>query len=271
LPGRSFPVRHQGELLGAFTVEMPVSEPLSATSERLTEDLATQAGLVLRNVRLTEELKATIEELRASRQRIVTAQDMRARKLERDIHDGAQQQLVALSVKLGLTEQLLARDPEKARSILAELKGDTTDAIETLRDLARGIFPPLLADKGLGAALQSQAGKAAVPTTVESDGVGRFSPEVEAAVYFCTLEALQNVAKYANANGASVRLAAPNGHLTFQVRDDGVGFDPGSAGGGTGLQGMADRLEALGGSLEIRSVVGEGTTVFGRIPIEVPP
>jgi signal transduction histidine kinase len=271
LPGRSFPVRHQGELLGAFTVEMPRSEPLSATSERLTADLATQAGLVLRNVRLTEELKATIEELRASRQRIVTAQDTRARKLERDIHDGAQQQLVALSVKLGLTEQLLTRNPEKARSILAELKGDATDAIETLRDLARGIFPPLLADKGLAAALESQARKAAVPTTVESDGVGRFSPEVEAAVYFCTLEALQNVAKYANANGASVRLAAPNGHLTFQVRDDGVGFDPGSAGRGTGLQGMADRLEALGGSLEIRSVVGEGTTVLGRIPIEAVP
>jgi signal transduction histidine kinase len=270
LPGRSFPVRHQGELLGAFTVEMPVSEPLSRTSERLIADLATQAGLVLRNVRLTEELKASIEELRASRQRIVTAQDTRARKLERDIHDGAQQQLVALSVKLGLTEQLFARDPEKARTILAELKGDATDALETLRDLARGIFPPLLADKGLTAALESQAGKAAVPTIVESDEVGRFSPEVEAAVYFCTLEALQNVAKYSNASGASVRLAAPNGHLTFQVQDDGVGFDSGSAGRGTGLQGMADRLEALGGSLEIRSVVGEGTTVLGRIPIEVP-
>jgi signal transduction histidine kinase len=269
LPGRSFPVRHQGDLLGAFTVEMPVSEPLSATSERLTADLATQAGLVLRNVRLTEELKATIEELRASRQRIVTAQDARARKLERDIHDGAQQQLVALTVKVGLTEQLLARDPEKARAILAELKTDATDALGTLRDLARGIYPPLLADKGLLTALESQAQRAPVATTVEAEDIGRFSPEIEAAVYFCALEALQNVAKYANAQGAFIRLAAPNGHLTFQVRDDGVGFDPDSAGRGTGLQGMADRVAALGGSLEIRSVIGDGTTVFGRIPIEV--
>jgi len=270
LPGRSFPVRHQGELLGAFTVEMPASEPLSATSERLTADLATQAGLVLRNVRLTEELKATIEELRASRQRIVTAQDARARKLERDIHDGAQQQLVALTVKVGLTEQLLARDPEKARAILAELKTDATDALGTLRDLARGIYPPLLADKGLLTALESQAQRAPVATTVEDEGIGRFSPEIEAAVYFCALEALQNVAKYANARGAFIRLAAPNGHLTFQVRDDGVGFDPDSAARGTGLQGMADRVEALGGSLEVRSVIGDGTTVSGRIPIEMP-
>jgi len=109
-----------------------------------------------------------------------------------------------------------------------------------------------------------------VATTVEADDIGRFSPEIEAAVYFCALEAMQNVAKYANARGASIRLAAPDGHLTFQVRDDGVGFDPNSAGRGTGLQGMADRLEALGGSLEIRSVIGDGTTVFGRIPIERP-
>jgi signal transduction histidine kinase len=268
LPGRSFPVRHQGELLGAFTVEMPVSEPLSATSERLTEDLATQAGLVLRNVRLTEELKATIDELRASRQRIVTAQDARARKLERDIHDGAQQQLVALSVKVGLTEQLLSRDPEKARAILGELKTDVTDALVTLRDLARGIYPPLLADKGLATALQSHAQRAPVATAVEAEDIGRFSQEIEAAVYFCALEALQNVAKYANARGAFIRLAAPNGDLTFQVRDDGVGFDPDSAGRGTGLQGMADRLEALGGSLEVSSVIGGGTTVSGRIPIQ---
>jgi signal transduction histidine kinase len=268
LPGRSFPVRHQGELLGAFTIEMPASEPLSATSERLTADLATQAGLVLRNVRLTEELKATIDELRASRQRIVTAQDARARKLERDIHDGAQQQLVALTVKVGLTEQLLTRDPEKARAILGQLKTDVTDALVTLRDLARGIYPPLLADKGLLTALGSQAQRAPVSTTVEGEGIGRFSPEIEAAVYFCALEALQNVAKYANARGASIRLAAPDGHLTFQVQDDGVGFDPDSAGRGTGLQGMADRLEALGGSLEISSVIGDGTTVFGRIPIQ---
>jgi signal transduction histidine kinase len=249
LPGRTFPVRHQGELLGAFTVEMPASEPLSATSERLATDLAAQAGLVLRNVRLNEELRQTIEQLRASRQRIVTAQDERARKLERDLHDGAQQQLVALAVKLRLAEQVARTDGAKAAAMMADLQQEATDALENLRDLARGIYPPLLADRGLAAALESQAQKAAVPTTVDCDGIGRFSPQAEAAVYFCALEAL-------------------NGHLTFEVRDDGVGFDVTEAKAGTGLQGMADRLEALGGSLEIRSGAGTGTAVIGRIPVE---
>jgi signal transduction histidine kinase len=268
LPGRTFPVRHHGELLGAFTVEMPASEPLSATSERLATDLAAQAGLVLRNVRLNEELRQTIEQLRASRQRIVTAQDERARKLERDLHDGAQQQLVALAVKLRLAEQVARTDGAKAAAMMADLQQEATDALENLRDLARGIYPPLLADRGLAAALESQAQKAAVPTTVDCDGIGRFSPQVEAAVYFCALEAMQNTAKYARAGGASVRVAELNGHLTFEVRDDGVGFDVTEAKAGTGLQGMADRLEALGGSLEIRSGAGTGTAVIGRIPVE---
>jgi signal transduction histidine kinase len=271
LPGRSFPVRHQGELLGAFTVEMPASEPLSATSERLATDLAAQAGLVLRNVRLTEELKETIEELRASRQRIVTAQDERARKLERDIHDGAQQQLVALSVKLRLAEQVGAKDPEKARSLYAELQKDATDALDNLRDLARGIYPPLLADRGLVAALEAQSGKAPVPVKVEPDGVGRYAQEIEAAVYFCCLEALQNVGKYANATSVTVRLSDTNGDVTFDVTDDGEGFDPATTPSGSGLTNMRDRLEALGGTLAITSLLGEGTTVAGRVPVQEGP
>jgi signal transduction histidine kinase len=268
LPGRAFPVRHQGELLGAFTVEMPASEPLSATSERLATDLAAQAGLVLRNVRLTEELKETIEELRASRQRIVTAQDERARKLERDIHDGAQQQLVALSVKLRLAEQVGAKDPEKARSLYAELQTDASDALDNLRDLARGIYPPLLADKGLGAALEAHSTKASVPVVIEPDGVGRYAQEIEAAVYFCCLEALQNVGKYANATSVIVHLSETNGDLSFTVTDDGVGFDPASTPSGSGLLNMRDRLEALGGALAITSLPGEGTTVAGRVPVQ---
>src|SRR5207253_856452 len=150
------PVVHQGELLGAISIRMPPNEPLSPAGERLVADVASQAGLVLSNVRL-------IEELRASRQRLVAAQDAERRKLERNLHDGAQQQLVALAVKQRLAAGLVAKDPEKASAMLAALEEETTEALENLRDLARGIYPPLLADQGLPAALASQARKATVP------------------------------------------------------------------------------------------------------------
>jgi signal transduction histidine kinase len=257
-------VRHQGELLGALSVGMPTNDPMDPGREKLVRDLASQAGLVLRNVRL-------IEELRASRQRLVAAQDEERRKLERNIHDGAQQQLVALSVQLKLLEQMVARDPPKARELSVALQASAVDALEDLRDLARGIYPPLLADKGLAAALEAQARKAPVSTTVESDGIGRYDQDVEATVYFCTLEALQNVAKYANATSATVVLAQANGSLTFQVSDDGAGFDASSTRYGTGLQGMADRLDAVGGSLSVRSVPGEGTSVIGVLPASALP
>jgi signal transduction histidine kinase len=254
------PVIHQGAELGALAVAMPANDPIDPPRERLVRDLAAQAGLVLRNVKL-------IEELRASRRRIVSAQDERAKKLERNIHDGAQQRLVALSVKLKLAEQLTARDPAKAQEILSQLQSETTEALEELRDLARGIYPPLLADKGLAAALEGQARKAPLPVEVSADGAGRYPPETEAAVYFSCLEALQNIAKYANATRAEVRLTHLDGHLTFEVTDDGAGFDPATTGYGTGLQGMADRLDAIGGTLEITSAPGAGTTVTGSIPI----
>ena len=253
-------VRHQGELLGALSVQMPPSDPMSPTKEKLVRDLAAQAGLVLRNVRL-------IEELRASRQRLVAAQDEERRKIERNMHDGAQQQLVALSVKLRLTEQLSERDPAKAKEMLAALQTDTSDALENLRDLARGIYPPLLADRGIGAALEAQARKATVPTSVETGDLARCAPDVKATIYFCTLEALQNVAKYAAATSARIRLGREDGHVTFEIEDDGAGFDPSTTGYGTGLRGMADRLDAIGGSLEVRSAPGEGTTIVGRVPI----
>jgi signal transduction histidine kinase len=253
-------VRHQGEVLGALSARMPARDPMTPSKERLIRDLAAQAGLVLRNAGL-------IEDLRASRQRIVAAQDARAKKLERDIHDGAQQQLVALAVKLGLAERLVATDPDRAASMLAEAKAETNDALSDLRDLARGIYPPLLADKGLTAALEGQARKSPMPVEVEPDGIGRYPQEMEAAVYFSCLEALQNVAKYAKATKATVRLAQANGSLTFEVADDGIGFDPDVAAHGTGLQGIADRLAALGGTFEIRSAPGAGTTVAGHLPV----
>src|SRR5712691_4707777 len=192
-------VRQQGDLLGALAVTKPQNEPLSAAEGKLVDHLAAQAGLVLRNVRLTEELRANLEELRASRQRIVAAQDAAARRLERNIHDGAQQQLVALAVKLNIAGSLVGRDEERERSLLDQLKSEAQDALENLRDLARGIYPPLLQEAGLIAALQAQARKSLVPVTVEADGIARYSQDQEAALYFCVLEALQNVAKYAEA------------------------------------------------------------------------
>ena len=142
-------VRHQGQLLGALAVSMPANDPMDPAKERLVTDLAAQAGLVLRNVRLTEELRARIDDLQAAQKRLVAAQDDERRRLERNIHDGAQQQLVALTVKLRLADTLIERDPSRARELLDQLRSDTNDALEDLRDLARGIYPPLLADKGL--------------------------------------------------------------------------------------------------------------------------
>jgi signal transduction histidine kinase len=255
----AFEVRHQGELLGALTVSLAANDPMNATKAKLARDMAAQAGLVLRNVRL-------IEDLRESRRRIVSAQDERARALERNIHDGAQQQLVALSVRLRLATGLIDRDPAKARTMLEELQGQTTETLEDLRDLARGIYPPLLADKGLPAALEAQARKSPIPVTVQPDGVGRYGQDVESAVYFCCLEALNNVAKYADASSVEIRLRQNDGELRFEVADDGVGFEPGATTRGTGLQGIADRLDALGGRFEIRTAPGKGTTLVGLVP-----
>ena len=262
---RALPVRHQGELLGALAVTKPPNEPLSHEEEQLVEHLAAQAGLVLRNARLTEELRARLQELKASRQRIVTAQDERAKQLERNIHDGAQQQLVALAVKLRLAQGLAESEPAKTRAMLGELQAEATSALEDLRDLARGIYPPLLADKGLGTAIEAHARKAAIPVSVKTDSVERYAPDVESAVYFCCLEALQNVAKYAHATHAQVRLSGSGDELTFEVVDDGDGFDQGSTHRGSGLLGMVDRLDAVGGTLEVRSQPGMGTTVTGRV------
>jgi signal transduction histidine kinase len=259
-------VRHQGEVLGALSVSLPPDEPLDPTKEELVRHLAGQAGLVLSNVRLTEELRARLEDLRAAQKRLVTAQDAERKRLERNIHDGAQQQLVALAVKLKLAEQLTRRDPEKASDALVQLQADTTRTLEDLRDLARGIFPPLLADQGLGAALAAQVRRSTFPVEVDVELDRRYPPEVEAAVYFSCLEALQNVAKYARATHATVRVAAERGTLTFEVRDDGRGFDPNANGYGTGLQGIADRLGALDGRLEIDTAPGRGTTIRGRLP-----
>jgi signal transduction histidine kinase len=272
VPGadRVLPVRYQGEVLGALSVSKRPGESLTPAEGKLVADLAAQAGLVLRNVGLWEQLTARLEEIRASRQRLVAAQDEERRRIERNIHDGAQQQLVALTIKLNLTEGLIGTDPEGERELLAELRREAASAVEDLRDLARGIYPPLLAGQGLAAALRAQAAKSPVPTSVEADGIARYPQDVEAAVYFCVLEALQNVAKYAGAGSARVRLAVSGDELRFEVADDGAGFDSGAKAFGTGLQGMADRLSAHDGVLDVRTSPGAGTVVTGRLRVRVP-
>jgi signal transduction histidine kinase len=270
-PGRAddhrVEVEHQGEALGALSVAMPVNDPIDPARERLVSDLAAQAGLVLSNVRLTEELRARLEDLKAAQKRLVAAQDQERRRLERNIHDGAQQQLVALSVKARLARTLTERDPAKAADLLSAMEAETQAALEDLRDLARGIYPPLLADKGLVAALEAQARKAALPVAIHADGVGRYAQEAEAAAYFSCLEAMQNVAKYAGASRVDVWLADGAGTLRFEVTDDGVGFDPSATGYGTGLQGIADRLGALDGTLTVRSAPGAGTSIVCEVPV----
>jgi signal transduction histidine kinase len=263
---RAIAVRHGDELLGAITVCKPRNEPVSATEDKLLTHLASQAGLVLRNVRLTAELQATIDDLKASRRRLVRAQDEERQRIERNLHDGAQQQLVALTVQLTLLEDS-AGNPGEIRQMTGQLRAGLHAALDDLRALARGIYPPLLADQGLRAALQAQAGKAPLPVLVEADGIGRYRRDAEAAAYFCILEALQNVAKYARASRAIVALSCPDGHLEFTVTDDGDGFDTAKATHGTGLQGMADRLAAAGGALRIHAAPGLGTTISGTLPV----
>ena len=266
---RVYPVVQTGELLGALAVRKPSSDPISPSDEKLIADLAAQAGLVLSNVRLTEALKARLDDLKAAQKRLVSAQDAERRRLERNIHDGAQQQLVALAVKLKLADGLIERDAQKARELVGQLQGETHAALEDLRDLARGIYPPLLADKGLVSALEAQARKSGLPVEVRADAIARYPQDVEAAVYFSCLEAMQNIAKYASASSASVTIAERDHSLCFTVSDDGRGFDPAVATGGTGLQGIADRVGALDGQVTVTSSPGSGTTIEGRLPVGV--
>jgi signal transduction histidine kinase len=267
-------VRHQGELLGAIAVTKPPSEPLAAGDAELVDRLAEQAGLVLANARLTADLEARLmqiaqqaADLRSSRQRIVAAQDEERRRLERNIHDGAQQHLVALAVKLRLAKTALQKDPALGRRMLGEIQGEVDAALDTLRSLVLGIYPPLLEEQGIAAALAAQYVRSSLPVRMEADGIGRYPIELEAAVYFCALEALQNAAKYANATTITIAFRERDGALEFSVADDGGGFDAGSNGTGTGIQGMRDRMAVFGGDAEIESSPGLGTIVRGRVPV----
>ena len=247
--------------------------PLTSVEQRLFAGLADQAGLVLRSARLRAELEHRLaeltvraEELRSSRQRLVEVQDDQRRLLERDIHDGAQQHLVALAVNLRLAQTLSSRAPERAAQLLAGQEEAAREAIATLVQLSRGIYPPLLAEEGLPAALRSAAAASVVPVEVHSRDVGRYPPNIEAAAYFCCLEALQNAVKHAGATTVRVELRGGDGSLSLTVDDDGAGFDPGTTPVGTGLASMRDRIESVLGTLTIERSPGGGSRVRAVLP-----
>ncbi len=255
----AIPVWHQGQLLGVIGVRKSAGEQLSPGEAKLLRDLASQAGLVLRNVRL-------IEELRTSRQRLVSAQDQERRRLERDLHDGAQQRLVAVSLALRMARMGIDRD--KDADLEERLELTTTElalALAELREFARGVHPAILTERGLVAGLRSLAERSTVATTVQSGLDRRLPAPVEAAAYFVASEALANVAKYANATSVTVCLDAPDGVLTLDVADDGIGgADPSR---GSGLRGLGDRVAAVDGTLDVDSPAGNGTRLTARIPI----
>ena len=272
---RLAPMAHAGELLGVLVIERPVTATtFTSDDERTLVEIARQLGVVLHNARLDSALEESLQEVRrqadelqASRGRIVAAGDTARRTIERNLHDGAQQHVVALGIQVKLARTMLDKDPAKAAEVLDGLSAAVDDTLQELRDLAHGIYPPLLADRGLPDALRAAARRAVLPVTVRTDGLGRFAPEAEATVYFCVLEALQNAGKYAG-DGATVTVTveARDPGLTFVVKDDGAGFDTRSKGMGAGFQNMLDRLGALGGTLRVESAPGRGTRVTGAVP-----
>jgi signal transduction histidine kinase len=274
---RVAPVAHAGELLGLITLTRPRdAEPFTEAEDQVLTELARQVALALHNVQLDAALQASLEEvqvrnaqLQESRARIVAAGDAERRKLERNLHDGAQQHLVALAVKLRLTRDAVEDDPADAIAMIDEIKGNLQDAIQELRALAHGIFPPLLVSGGLAEALPAAATRAPLAVRVDTAGIGRYSAEMEAAVYFCVMEALQNAGKHAGEGAtATVTVTAKDGTLGFEVADDGAGFDVGGATEqGHGFVNMSDRLGAFGGTLTVRSTPGAGTTVTGVLPL----
>ncbi|MET0729553.1 MAG: histidine kinase [Solirubrobacterales bacterium] len=217
--------------------------------------------------RLAARVESSLTELRESRARILAAADDERRRIERDLHDGGQQRLVALRIRLELAEEMMSEDPARARTIVHRLAGEVDAALDELRSLAAGVYPSLLAARGLYDALRTAALQSPLPASVDVDGSDRYSDEIETAAYFCCIEALQNVAKHApDASSISIALSR-NGDLRFEVCDDGPGFVIGEVAPGNGLMNMRDRMAAVGGELDIHSSPGAGTTVVGTIPV----
>jgi signal transduction histidine kinase len=280
-PIRVAPAAHLGELLGLLVVRRPPeAPPFTDEDDRVLIELARQVGLAMHNVELDSALQASLEELRhrneelrASRLRIVTSADAARRAIERDLHDGAQQHLVALSVKLGLARQILDADPADGAvpGLLDELRADVQSTIAAVRELAHGIYPPLLRNQGLDIALTSVARRSALPCSVNVELPGRYPEEVEAAVYFCCVEAIQNAGKHAGPDASiAIQVCVDGDVLRFSVTDNGAGFDSGpDALTEQGMVNMADRVGAVGGRLRVESAPGKGCSVLGDMPVKV--
>jgi signal transduction histidine kinase len=272
---RVAPVSNSGQLFGLIVAERArKGESLAAEVDVTLEEVARELGVALKKSHLDSSLHESLEQLRrqaaelqASRGRLVAAADAERRRIERNLHDGAQQHLVALSVKVRLLEQFAERDPQRARSLMNQLQDDVRSAIEELRSLAHGIYPPLLSSAGLGVAMSAACRRAPIPASLDANGVERHAPEIESAVYFCCLEALQNAAKYAGAGAsARVRIWEDAGGLLFEVSDDGGGFEAEQRPDGAGLTNMRDRLGAVGGTLRVESD-DRGTRIHGAVPL----
>jgi signal transduction histidine kinase len=275
---RRMPVRHGEENLGALVVFVRPGVTLTPVEERLFAGLADQAALVLRGARLRAELEQRLaalstraEELRVSRERLVDAHDAERRRLERDIHDGAQQHLVALAVNLRLAGTLAARSPDRADPLLAEQERAAEEATETLVRLARGIFPPRLEAGGVAEALQPAVEGMGPSCEMTAIGVGRYPLPIEATAYFCCLEALQNAAKHAQASSTRVVLVGTVDALEISIEDNGRGFEPGTGRAGAGLTNIRERVESVGGELTISSAPGLGTRIHAALRVSEPP
>ena len=276
---RVAPISHSGQLFGLIVVERSRrANSLASEADTTLEEVAREVGVAVIKARLDAALQQSIGQLRrqaielqASRARLVAAADEERRRIERNLHDGAQQRLVAIAIKARLVEQAAKADPDRAQQLLNQLQDDATAALDELRALAHGIYPPLLSSAGLGEALAAAGRRASLAARVDVDGIGRFSPEIESAVYYCCLEALQNAGKYAGEGAsASVRIWKENGELRFEISDDGAGFEEPHAEAGAGLTNMRDRLGAVGGTLTVDSARGAGTHVRGVVPMVTP-
>jgi signal transduction histidine kinase len=274
-PLRVAPVSHGGELLGLIVAERAAGgDTFSEDDDRVLADLAREVGLAFHNMRLDAALQTTLEELRKqaedlreSRARIVATGDAERRRVERNLHDGAQQRLVALAVNLRLARDVVTDDPAAGAEMLDQLVTEVQATVQELRELAHGIYPPLLVDGGLLPALRAAATRSPLDVAVVADGLGRYPTEVEAAVYFCCLEALQNAAKHAPGSSVEVSLVEEAGGLVFSVVDDGPGYNAEVARRGHGFVNMADRVGAIGGTVRWESQPGHGSRVVGSLPL----
>lgn len=258
---------HHGDRLGEIRLHAEVAGDLFRDAEKVVQDVARLLGVVLRNQHLTEELRAQLTELRGSRQRLVTIHDQARRELERDIHDGAQSQLIALKVRVGLARTLTDPEDRALASELDAIAGEIDTAVRSLRRLARGLHPPILEESGLVAALRSHAREVPTAVRVRAEDLGRFDRAVEGAVYFTCLEAIHNALRHGHASVIDLHLDVDADRLRFTVTDDGVGFDASRRNGGSGLTNIRDRLYALDGSVEVVAEVGRGATLRGELPV----